>query len=679
MNKIYDKMQYILVLILIGVVFLLTSCTSNNSPKNEEVVSGVPSVIQYDDYYSCANAKEVLSADENIIEVTSDNTLHVVGIGSTVVTIDGEEYNVTAQKAKLAVILCIGQSNMTVISTGNEELAVKPPLGTAYWNTMEDSTSLSSTGVKGLFGAFADTFYKTSGEKCLMIQAAMGGTSIGQWQTDTDYLGKAINTYNNSVSQLKYYTDYYEITRTGYIWLQGETDCKNDMSANQYFKSFFRMHDKLNNNCTKIITDSEKAFSFTGILGVRSWSGRPKYERPLNIVFTGPRSAQYAMGNSNSIKVGNKDYDTSDIYLITNITENWYSDESVAAWFTKDNLYYEQDAGVVKMVADRETDLDALMPPDISSASNTTYPDQHYLQKGYNEIGADAGKNLANILKTKQGTQTENIEYDVVLRDFNGIVSYKNGDEAVITRTTATLVPCVTNLSATNYSLTYEFTSRDCPDAYVDEFGQIIGLQNDTSGEYKVFLNNSEEAVLTVKVTMSDPNIITPDFSWVEGSDVYLSDLIGSKECLSWKVNMADSTMANPPRRPGKNANYNSSKLSVADITYKKGIGLHPQATADSEIEFDISKYGCDRFYAIVGSPGLTDFGNGVICSVYVDYGDGKYVLLEKSGVLAGEIVHVFDLDINGAEKIKLVVNSNGVINSDSTTWAYSVIYKENK
>ncbi len=669
-------MQYVVILVLIGGALLLISCSSKNKPK-DEVLPGVPSVMQYDDYYSCSNAKEVLSADEKIIEVASDKTLHVVGTGSTVVTIDGIEYNVTTQKAKLAVILCIGQSNMTVISTGNEKLAVKPPLGTAYWNTMEDRASLSSIGVKGLFGAFSDTFYKTSGEKCLMIQAAMGGTSIGQWQTNSDYLGQAINAYNNSVSQLKNYTDYYEITRTGYIWLQGETDCKNGMSATQYFKSFFKMHEKLNNDCTKVITNSEKAFSFAGILSVRSWSGRNKYERPLNIVFTGPRSAQYAIGNSDSIKVDNKDYDTSDIYLITNITENWYSDESVASWFASDKLYYKQDAGVVKMVANLETDLDALMPPDISSASNTTYPDQHYLQKGYNEMGADAGKNLANILKSKQGTQTESIEYSVVLRDFNGIVSYKNGDEAVITRTTATLVPCVTNLSATNYSLTYEFTSEACPNAYVDEFGQIIGLLNDTSGDYKVFLNNGEEPVLTVKVIMSDPNIITPVFSWVEGSNVYLSDLIGSKECLSWKVNMADSSMANPPRRPGKNKNYNASKLSVADIVYEKGIGLHPQATADSEIEFDISKYGCDKFYAIVGSPGLTDFGNGVICSVYVDYGEGKYILLEKSGVLAGEIVHVFDLNIDGAEKIKLIVNSNGNMNSDSTTWAYSVIYKE--
>ena len=71
MNKTCGKTRCVLFLTLIGVIFLLTSCSSNNNPQDEEVLPGVPSVMQYDDYYSCANAKEVLSADENIIEVTS--------------------------------------------------------------------------------------------------------------------------------------------------------------------------------------------------------------------------------------------------------------------------------------------------------------------------------------------------------------------------------------------------------------------------------------------------------------------------------------------------------------------------------------------------------------------------------------------------------------------------------
>jgi hypothetical protein len=400
------------------------------------------------------------------------------------------------------------------------------------------------------------------------------------------------------------------------------------------------------------------------------------YERPLNIVFAGPRAAQYAMGNTETLKIGGQTYDAADIYLISNLTDNWYSDESVASWFASDRLYYELDSGVIKIVGESESDTDALMPPDISSASNVPYPDQHYLQKGYNEMGADAAKNLAGILKTKEGSRTETVDYKVVLRDFNGIVSYNNGDEAVITRAAATLVPCVTDLSAANYAFTYEFTSEACPGAYVDAFGQITGLQNNASGEYKVYLNNAEEPVITVKITMSDPTMVTPTFSWVEGSAVYLSDLINTNKCLFWRVNMADSKMANPPRKPGKDTNYNDSKLTVADATYEKGIGLHPQASADGEIVFDISSYGCDRFYAIAGSPGLSDYGNGVICSVYADYGDGKYVLLEKSGILAGENLHVFELDISGVKKIKLSVNANGSINADSTTWAYSVIYK---
>ena len=63
----------------------------------------------------------------------------------------------------------------------------------------------------------------------------------------------------------------------------------------------------------------------------------------------------------------------------------------------------------------------------------------------------------------------------------------------------------------------------------------------------------------------------------------------------------------------------------------------------------------------------------------------GEYILFLDSDdtLLPDAIKDMLEIIIEdneyGAEKIKLVVNSNGVINSDSTTWAYSVIYKENK
>ncbi len=410
-----------------------------------------------------------------------------------------ESETIMSNKDKLAVFLCIGQSNITVISTGNQELAVKPQEGTAFWDSLEDSTSLSVTGVKGLFGGFSDTFYKVTGEKCLMIQAALGGTSINNWQTSSDCLGAAINKYNAALEELKKHKDKYEITRTGYLWLQGETDCRLGISPLDYSRKYLYMHETLNRECKKLHKNDKKAFSFAGILAVRSWSGRPNYMRPLNIVFGGPRAAQYAMGNLKTMTVDGILHDTAEIRMITNITENWYSDESVVNWFSSDKIYYEQDRGVVKIVGRSEADTDALMPPDISSASIVPYPDQHYLQKGYNEMGADAAKNLANILTID--TRPEDIH--VVLRAFNGIDFYRDGEETVITEDTSTLVPCVTDLGINNYAFTYDFKSDTCPSAYVDQFGHISGLDNGASGIYRVYLNGKEEPVLSAKITMS--------------------------------------------------------------------------------------------------------------------------------------------------------------------------------
>lgn len=85
--------------------------------------------------------------------------------------------------------------------------------------------------------------------------------------------------------------------------------------------------------------------------------------------------------------------------------------------------------------------------------------------------------------------------------------------------------------------------------------------------------------------------------------------------------------------------------------------------------------YGRLLNIVFTGSPALTDYGNSVICSVHVDYGDSNFKLLAESEVLMGEVIHIFDLDIEDAKKIKLTVDSNGSYICDSTTWAYSVIY----
>lgn len=683
-------------IMLLGIMLALCACAAPTEPISTDIpatsepaettaaaeipeempVAEVPAVMAYDDYYSVENAISLTSSDSRIVEVLNGNILHAVGIGSVSVEVNGRSADITVEKAKLAVFLCIGQSNMTVISTGNPNLAIKPARGTAYWKSPLSSRSLSSVGVKGLFGGFADQYYQTTGEKCLLIPAAKGGASIGKFQTTSDSLGNAINVYNQAVAELDAYRDRYTIVRAGYLWLQGETDCRLGMSSQQYLEHFQTMHHLLNSKCKIAVEGASKPFAFTGILAVRSWSGHPDYLRPANIIFTGPRTAQYALSLNDSLQINGETLDTSDIYLITTITENWYSDESVRAWFASDAVCYAEDRGIVKMIGDAESDVDALMPPFYSSASNTTYPDQHYLQKAYNEMGGDAGKNLGQILLAKDaGKNTVRTPEMIALRGFDGKTYYGDGDTVRLTMAEAVLVPVCGNLLATDGDVSLEFISKDCPDAKVNALGQISGLANKSSGELSVMLNGQK--VMTVTVIMDDPDVIQMDSRHIaEESIVYLSDLIGTDKCLYWRVNKADSQTANPERTPGKDVNYTEKSLSVAGVPYEKGIGLHPQSKADGVITFDISTYHCDRFYAVCGSPKNATNGNGTICRVEINKGDGNYVVLAQSEVVGGRAVHVFDLDISGADSIRLVVNSNGNYTSDSTTWAYAMIYR---
>ncbi|MBE6612481.1 MAG: hypothetical protein E7632_08310 [Ruminococcaceae bacterium] len=671
----------LLMLLVLMITMTLGGCgseTAGDPTDTQPEQDGIPTVLAYDDYFNVDEAALLLSSDESIVEVLDGNTLHAVGIGTAEITSDDKTVTVTVEKAKLAVILCIGQSNMTVISTGNEDLAVKPARGTAYWGTLNNTRSLSVVGVKGLFGAFADQYYKATGEKCLLIQAAHGGASIGLFQTKSDSLGNAMDIYNDCAQGLEKYRDRYDIVRAGYIWLQGETDCRIGMSAESYLAHFYTMHNLLNSNCKNVVDGADKPFTFTGILAVRSWSGKPDYIRPDNIVFSGPRVAQYAMCLNDSIKVSGKTFDTSDIHLISNITENWYSDDSVKEWFASDAVYYEEDRGITKMIGKTEAAKDALMPPYISSASNTTYPDQHYLQKGYNEMGGDAGFHLAQILMAKDaGKSAERTAEDIVLRSFDGKKIYRDDDTAVLTLSEAVLVPASLDHTAILGDVTMEFTSKDCPNAKIDRFGKITGLTNKKSGELVVLLNGKK--AMSVTVVMDDPYIVEVDFTGMaEGSQVYLSDLIGTDKCLYWRVNMADSNTANPQRTPGKDVNYTEQTLSVSGTPYEKGIGLHPQSDKDGVIEFDISGYDCNRFYAIVGSPQNTTNGNGTICSVEIKTGDGKYEEIAKTKTVGGATFQVLDFDITDADCIRLVVNNNGNYNSDSTTWAYAMIYRKN-
>jgi hypothetical protein len=102
--------------------------------------------------------------------------------------------------------------------------------------------------------------------------------------------------------------------------------------------------------------------------------------------------------------------------------------------------------------------------------------------------------------------------------------------------------------------------------------------------------------------------------------------------------------------------------ISLGGVTYAKGLGVH----ADSDIRFDLSGGGYERFVSDVGIDDTTGGNGNVIFQVFADG-----TLLANSGPLAGNSVALtIDVDVSGYQELRLVVDGNGSIDFDSANWA---------
>lgn len=75
---------------------------------------------------------------------------------------------------------------------------------------------------------FASAFYKSTGKKCLIINTARGGSSISDFMS-----GEYLYTYNNAIisDALSKIPSNFEVKKTSWIWIQGESDRLMDPSV----------------------------------------------------------------------------------------------------------------------------------------------------------------------------------------------------------------------------------------------------------------------------------------------------------------------------------------------------------------------------------------------------------------------------------------------------------------
>ena len=146
------------------------------------------------------------------------------------------------------LVIFMGQSNMAGRGTaaeapvvqeghGYEFRAVSDPTKlytiTEPFGVNENRGVISETSKTGsLVSAFAESYYSYTGVPIVGVSASKGGQSIDFWKTGGDALNETIARYNAAKTYLT--SNGYTVRHQYMVWLQGEADGKNGMSAEAY-------------------------------------------------------------------------------------------------------------------------------------------------------------------------------------------------------------------------------------------------------------------------------------------------------------------------------------------------------------------------------------------------------------------------------------------------------------
>ena len=256
------------------------------------------------------------------------------------------------------------------------------------------------------------------GEKVWIVNAAHTGTKISTWQpngTENNFL-EAVTMFRavQAVMDAEINAGHYTLNHMGYFWLQGCYD--SEATAKNYIASYKTMHNGLKNQLAANIGKSQRTLEFGNMLLVKTRNIKETgaYRTgtyPADVIetkyfesfrdrqMTGPRVAQYYMGNSTEAAF-------MDVNLVCDIADDWVygtdgKSNGVASYFK--NVY-------PKGTFDYSTQSKAIKMPTTPADVHDSI---HYNQVGYNEIGREAVRNTVKIMRGVTSTpKTEFLKWN---------------------------------------------------------------------------------------------------------------------------------------------------------------------------------------------------------------------------------------------------------------------------
>lgn len=379
--------------------------------------------LSYDDYL--LDIDGILASDEGvavsgsaieIIETKGNTYFHAKEIGNATVTLGAKTVDVTVGKAKLNLIVIMGQSN-SGNHFENATSDITCPIGTAYWWGNGKGTGARqpvnfTQATKGFHSTLLAELYAQSvaaGDpvKNVLVwheggnQNGQGtsknGSSIYGWAaspSDTSGTDYTVQMVKNCVEYYQSVSDKFEIVSRGVYWLQGEGDGVRGIDPNEYTACLEAIWNKLK---------TEAGLEYMAIMRVRK--GGDKNTLNNDIDYSTTVSAQFALANKHP-----------DVFMATTITENFTGSPT-----TKKNIDISNYIRMMEIYSADSSHSDSYgntasyKNGKLSAPMNTLFGsnnNNHYGKFGYTIIASDAAYNMTRALSGS--------EFSFVMADASG-------------------------------------------------------------------------------------------------------------------------------------------------------------------------------------------------------------------------------------------------------------------
>jgi len=366
--------------------------------------------LSYDDYL--LDIDGILASDEGvtvsgsaieIIETKGNTYFHAKEIGNATVTLGAKTVDVTVGKAKLNLIVIMGQSN-SGNHFDNATSDITCPIGTAYWWGNGKGTGARqpvnfTQATKGFHSTLLAELYAQSvaaGDpvKNVLVwheggnQNGQGtsknGSSIYGWaasSSDTSGTDYTVQMVKNCVEYYESVSDKYEIVSRGVYWLQGEGDGVRGIDPNEYIACFEAIWNKLK---------TEAGLEYMAIMRVRKGGDNNTLNNDIDYSTT--VSAQFALANKHP-----------DIFMATTVTENFTGAPTDKKQIDISNYIrmmerYSSDSSHNDSYGNAATYKDGKLSTTMKTLFGSNNKN-HYGKFGYTVIASDAAYNMTRALK----------------------------------------------------------------------------------------------------------------------------------------------------------------------------------------------------------------------------------------------------------------------------------------